>query len=202
MDEILQQFRAEVAERVRQGFESRGSILEFLTESVQDEHGVEIARLDAVRIVDEELLVHYERQSTWTTPTDCDKLDAAFEEMEEQGLVARQHFSCCSNCGESEIGGEINAAEEEEEREVTGYAFYHMQDTEGAVDGGTIYIKFGAVEQNDAAHVQVGRVIADALRKHNLSVGWNGTVASAVGVTLKDWRKRRVNELPLTEEPD
>lgn len=93
MDEILQQFRSQAEERVREGFDSRDSIIDGVTESIQDEHSVEIARRDAARIVDEELLVHYDRQSTWTEPTDCDKLDAAFAEMERQGVVARQHFS-------------------------------------------------------------------------------------------------------------
>lgn len=199
MDEVLQQFRVEVAERVRQGFDSRDSMLESLADSVQDEYDVEVPRQDATRIVDEELLLHYDRQSTWADPTDCDKLDAAFEELEAQGVVARQHFTCCSTCGEAEIGGEM-AEVEEEGQNVVGYAFYHMQDTERGMNGGTIFIKFGAVEQNDEAHERIGRAIAITLETHTLPVSWDGTVASAVGVTLADWRKRRENELPLTPE--
>lgn len=198
MDDILDELRSEAAERIREGFDSRADIIENLGHVACESHGVEFEEDVLARIVDQELLEHYGRQETWTEPTDCDKLDAAFAAMEMRGIVARQNFTCCSNCGHSEIGAEIDA--EKACRKLIGYAFYHMQDTERATQGGSIYIKFGTV--GDTAEEEVGGHIADVIAASGLEVDWNGSADSAVEVKIADWRKRRVNELPLTDEPD
>jgi hypothetical protein len=112
--------------------------------------------------------------------------------MEGHGVVARQNFSCCSNCGHGEMWDVMQEAAQagDPNRRVLGYAFYHMQDTDSAVEGGGIYIKYGAIEQGDQAAVAVGKIIAAAVREAGLAVEWNGAANQAVNVTL-DWKKRR-----------
>jgi hypothetical protein len=44
------------------------------------------------RITDEELEAHRRREATWTSPTDCDRLDRAFARLEMSGILARQDF--------------------------------------------------------------------------------------------------------------
>jgi hypothetical protein len=171
-----------------------------LVEATDYERDVELAEEIVARIVDDELLAHYGRQETWTAPTDCDKLDAAFAAMEKQGVVARQNFTCCNTCARAEIWDEVIAVEEDSERVAIGYAFYHMQDTERAVEGGAINIKFGAT--SDSTDEAVGQHVFDALLAAGLDAGWSGSADDAVQVGLADWRKRRVNELPLTDEAD
>ena len=49
-------------------------------------------------------------QATWPAETDCDRLDKAFADLEQHGIVARQNFSDCGTCGVAEIPAEIDAA--------------------------------------------------------------------------------------------
>ena len=137
----------------------------------------------------EVLAEHYQAQTAWPDLTDCDRLDEAFADLESRGVICRQDFSCCSNCGESEIGAEMGDAENAGVA-VRGYAFYHMQDTERAVDGGGLYLKYGAVEPGDEAGVAIGREIDAALKAHGLRTEWNGQLSDCVRVFL-DWKRRR-----------
>jgi hypothetical protein len=200
VDETLEEVRSRAAEAVAEGFDTRDEIISNLVEATDYERDVELAEEIVARIVDDELLAHYGRQETWTAPTDCDKLDAAFAAMEKQGVVARQNFTCCNTCARAEIWDEVIAVEEDSERVAIGYAFYHMQDTERAVEGGAINIKFGAT--SDSTDEAVGQHVFDALLAAGLDAGWSGSADDAVQVGLADWRKRRVNELPLTDEAD
>lgn len=198
MNEALEQLRQWAARQVREGFDSRVEMIEQGWHYAYENLEIELPRRDVSRIVDEELLAHYGRQEMWTELTDYDKLDAAFASMEARGLVARQNFTCCNTCGRAEIWDEIASAEES--REVIGYAFYHMQDTEGVEEGGTIYIKYGPTTGTTAE--EVGNHICDAFEESGLIVGWSGSADDAIEVDVADWRKRRANELPLAVEQD
>lgn len=128
-------------------------------------------------------------QAEWPTVTDCDRLDNAFAELKADGIICRQHFSCCGSCGSVEIWDEIAAAQEVG-RAVRGYAFYHVQDTEAAVGGHGLYLNYGAVEDGEAAVLSVARKIVAALERHGLRTNWNGQWARRIGVAL-DWKHRR-----------
>ncbi|GAA1471101.1 hypothetical protein P4N68_08840 [Corynebacterium felinum] len=52
------------------------------------------------------------------------RLTAAFEQLQERGLLALQDFTCCSTCGHHEAGSRMY---KEKKR---GYVFFHRQDTE------------------------------------------------------------------------
>src|SRR5262249_24034466 len=135
---------------------------------------------------------HLQEQAGWPEATDCDRLDEASAAMESRGVVARQNFSCCSNCGHGEMWNVMQEAAQagDPNCRVLGYPFYHMPDTDRAVEGGDIYIKYGAIEGSDQAAEAIGRIIADEVREAGLAVQWNGSANDAVAVTL-DWKKRR-----------
>src|SRR5690606_23939670 len=56
-------------------------------------------RQAASSLAEAALTEHLAEQATWPATTDCDRLDAAFAKLEDAGIVARQHFSCCGTCG-------------------------------------------------------------------------------------------------------
>ena len=94
----------------------------------------------------------------------------------------------------------MEVAAAREDGPVLGYAFYHWQDTERAREGGSIFIKYGPVDDGDGKALtaeEVGERIAGELRAAGLEVGWSGSSDDAVEVALRDWRRRRVNDLPL-----
>jgi hypothetical protein len=148
------------------------------------------AVLTAARaIADQAAAAHRDEQSRWDATTDCDRLDAAFASLESAGIVARQHFSCCGTCGNSEIHIEVKAAADAGQP-ARGYTFFHVQDTEHAVAGESLYLSYGAASRQQADAVTVGHEIVAALRQHGLAPDWNGKFAHRIALPLT-WRRRR-----------
>lgn len=128
------------------------------------------------------------REATWSGYTDCDRLDKAFAELEERGVICRQDFTCCGNCGVAEIGAELNEAEQRGVH-VRGYAFYHQQDTERAVEGSGVYLNYGAEREGEAAALAIAREIVATLKHNGLDPAWNGSIGQRIHVPLV-WRRR------------
>ncbi len=129
-------------------------------------------------------------EAGWSGHTDCDRLDKAFAELEERGIVCRQDFTCCGNCGVAEIGAELNEAEKRGVR-VRGYAFYHQQDTEAAVGGHGVYLNYGAETEGEAAALVIAREIVTTLKHNGLEPIWNGSIGQRIHVPL-EWRRRLI----------
>jgi hypothetical protein len=191
------EIRSFAAHRAREGYETDSEILEAARESFLDEHPDLPALDDLVDRLALETLDEVARaEETWPATTDCDRLDRAFTALELSGVVARQNFTCCQNCGHAEIADEVRAAGGPER--VHGYAFFHMQATESAVQGAGLWLAYGAVlpgkpgeEHYRQAAVAVGHEIVRALEHEGLALEWNGTVEKTIHVKL-DWKRRRL----------
>jgi hypothetical protein len=120
-------------------------------------------------------------QSDWDV-TDCDRLTEAFAELDGGGIVAREHFACCQNCGTGEIWGE--AAPEDR-----GYVFFHMQDTETAGDG-VLFLAYGSRSNLPEETVAVGHEVVKVLQAHGFRTSWDGSARSRLQITDLEWRKR------------
>ncbi|MCC7250802.1 hypothetical protein [Hyphomicrobium sp.] len=188
---LVAQVHGFVRTAVARGDRTFADVLEEAVEYVLDEH--EDADAETVeRIceaeIDKAFAAHLAAQATWPEITDCDRLDRAFEALNDGGIVARHDFSCCQNCGLAEIGEEIQGAIDAG-FDVSGFAFYHTQDTDNAAEGHGLYLTYGHVDGGEDNSVAVGRVIVDALRKAGLDTEWDGTLRKRIGVRL-DWRRR------------
>ncbi|MGH7169227.1 MAG: DUF6891 domain-containing protein [Gemmataceae bacterium] len=188
MAESIEEIRSFVAQHVAEGFDSAEEIIDSAIECFEVEENEELCRAIA-GFTAERMAEHLRSQSQWPKPTDCDRLDWAFEELERSGIVARQNFSCCGNCGHSEIWAEIKQAKEE--HPVEGYVFYHMQDTESAVEGGYLYLAYGSVEEGEEALTAVGRKLVLALECAGLRTEWNGQADTRIRIVDLDWKRRR-----------
>lgn len=189
MDSILADMRSFIAGRVREGFDSFEEIVEGAMEYALDEYDEENLEPEILRLTTEALETHQKEQSNWKLPTDCDRLEEAFAALNRQGIVARQQFSCCNNCGHTEIWDEIEEAEEEQP--VEGYVFYHFQSTERAIEAGTLYLTYGCVAEDEAALIRVAQKIVAELQQAGLKVSWQGDGGYAIIVEDMVWRKRR-----------
>ena len=87
------------------------------------------------------------------------------------------------------MGDEIAQAEAAG-RLARGYTFYHVQNTESAVEGYGLHLSYGATEPGDAAAETVAGEVVAALAAHGLKPRWNGSVRQCVFVPL-DWKRRR-----------
>lgn len=130
---------------------------------------------------------HLAVQATWPARTDNDRLTDAFRALDMAGIVARQDFTCCQNCGVNEIGDEVrNPAT------ARGYVFYHAQDVDRACDGEALWLAYGLFGQPPTA--QIGEEVATALRAAGLPVDWDGSADKRIQVPLQ-WARRRHGRL-------
>jgi hypothetical protein len=193
LKEIIADMREYIRRHVAAGFDSPSLIPEATVEVFCDDADDEGLLPIAERLTREAVTSHLREQASWPDVTDCDRLDDAFTELNRGGIVCRQNFTCCGNCGVTEIGDEIRI-ERARGLAVRGYAFYHMQDTESAAEGYGLYLNYGSVEGGKAAALQVGRSIVEALERHGLAADWNGRVDTRIHVRL-DWKRRRALEV-------
>jgi len=163
--------------RVDSGFDTRRAIVEDLLDYFEPEP---LIRAQAVPIVTDIWERRLAEQAEWPETTDPDRVATVFQELDERGITARMHFTCCGNCGQAEIGAE--AAED-----ARGYTFFHRQDTERVARGGDLWLSFGGFTETTAA---VGHEVNDALSAAGLSAVWDGSPGTAIRVTGLDWHKR------------
>jgi hypothetical protein len=137
----------------------------------------EALREAAGQLAEKAVAEHRAAQGDWPETTDCDRIDAAFAALDGIGIVARQHFSCCGSCGANDILDECKSVSTDGGT-VRGYTFFHVQDTESAVGGESLFLSYGTVDGDKDAAVAVG-----------LHPAWNGRHANRIGLPVV-WQRR------------
>jgi hypothetical protein len=184
---------AEVRDLVRplvaRGNRTFGDILDEAVEHLTETHADE-ARVKAAceREIGQAFADHFAAQATWPEITDCDRLDSAFQALNEGGIVAVHDFTCCQSCGLAEIGEEIGAAIRRG-IDVSGFVFYHQQDTDNAAQGHGLHLTYGHVDGGEINGIAIGRIVVSALNAAGLETEWNGTLGKRIGVHLA-WQRR------------
>lgn len=173
---------------VRGGFEPPDRILEILTEEMYEPGELDVDEVAAA--VNAALAKHELDKRSWPAVTDCDRLDAVFERLEEQGLIALQ----CAGYTQSDGFDDVCEIYEDhpDHAEILGYCFYHAQDLERALNGDGLYLAFGPMDGSKEATegVQVGERVARELRAAGFEVHWNGTFDQRIFVPRLVWQRR------------
>lgn len=180
----LEEIREHIDRRIAEGFDTAEDIAQSAAEYFELEGKDRLLSSLVREAMDRQL----QSQQKWPSVTDCDRLDGCFAELEKDGIVARQNFTCCQTCGHAEIGDQI--LEAQKKGAVSGYTFYHQQDTERAAEGGGVYLAYGSLSGEEQGTLDVAQRIADALRRSGLTVTWDGTTSQRIRVDL-DWKRRR-----------
>ncbi|HEX6873362.1 MAG TPA: hypothetical protein VF163_19875 [Micromonosporaceae bacterium] len=176
--------------QVAAGYVPVTEILDDVVEIFADANVDTSALLAAARVVaDQALRAHLAEQATWPERTDCDRLDDAFAELDRSGILARQHFSCCGTCGLDEIRDEMGQLDKAGQP-TRGFTFFHVQDTEHAVAGESLYLSYGAANRDQEASVEIGHEVVATLSRHGLRPAWNGKIAHRIALPLT-WQRRR-----------
>jgi hypothetical protein len=197
-DEIREMAETFIGQRVAMGFHDADEIHGMALDYLDEECEFDVLEPYLGQLTRELIAEHCEAQASWPAETDYDRLDRAFGALgQEYNVVARHNFTCCQSCGHSEIWAEIREAQEH--GPVIGYTFYHEQDTESAVDGGYLYLAYGAVEDDEEATREVARRIVRALEEAGLGVEWNGDLRQRILIPDLDWKKRREDCRPADE---
>ena len=185
--ELAAELRETLEERVREllrcGYDDRERLAETAEDYLVEGDVRPVSRAQAAALVDRLWLERVHEMADWTGTTDPERITAAFESLERAGITARENFTCCRNCGTTEIGGEGD-------EDARGFVFFHFQCTEGAANGGALYLLYGGFDGTAKSTVEVGHEVARALRGQGLTVEWDGSPESSMLVTGLDWRKR------------
>jgi hypothetical protein len=185
-DELHEFVRLHVAA----GYASADEIVNAALDSFMDgTHDPAAVRAAAAALADQAITAHHADQAAWPERTDCDRLDAAFAELEHAGIVARQHFSCCATCGAEEIHDEIHDATREGQPP-RGFTFFHIQDTEHAVAGESLYLSYGSANRDRTEALAIGQEVVETLSRHGLEPSWNGRFAHRIALPVV-WQRRR-----------
>lgn len=105
-------------------------------------------------------------------------LDSAFRAMRKVGLLARQNFSCCGNCGGYEMS-QLAAKQKKAGKTVNGCAFYHAQANALRVIGENFYITYGPMDTKEFGTIglpveEVGKIVVKCLTDAGVKYEWNG----------------------------
>src|SRR5512138_1225339 len=154
LDETIAEMRAYIRREVAGGFSGAEEICDSAVEIYSDEQDPSILLPYAKALTKEMFEAQGSEQASWEKITDCDRLDQAFADLEAQGIISRQNYSCCGTCSSGEIWEEMLALQNEG-KAVRGYTFYHVQDTQHAVDGNGLYLNYGSIEENIPAQINI-----------------------------------------------
>jgi hypothetical protein len=190
-DEILDELRQSIERNVAVGLLPEHEIVAQMMALFSDRCEVaETLRPEARRLARAAVKRHQQEQQSWPTPTDCDRLDAAFAALEHSGILCRQDYAPCDEYCEELMADDIEAAENSGRR-VRGYAYITMLATDDALAGRGLKLRFGAWPNSHIAEADIGLEVASALQRHGLKVLWDGGRQTPILVDM-GWKKRRM----------
>jgi hypothetical protein len=182
---------------VRSGFATEEGVLDAIEQRVEDELGEPDASLvEELHTVARRMLVEQRAaEAGWHGRTTNDRIDAAFDELNEHGIVALQNVGFTL----SDAWSDVNDAAAELDPPPRGAAFYHEQDLESGVRGDGLFIAFGAFEQgakHEAASLAVAKEVCATLERHGVGASWDGSIKTRIRIPPFEWRKRRTTKAP------
>jgi hypothetical protein len=128
-----------------------------------------------------------EAESGWPEVTDCDALDAVFEELEDAGIIALQNAGVTMSDGLSDVDAQLASRDRSA---IRGYCFYHGQDLECAMADGGLRLAFGDLDDDPEQKLAIGRIVEAAFRKGGFEVDWNGDPQTRIYLPKIEWKRR------------
>jgi hypothetical protein len=173
----------------RSGFGTETEVIEDIEQRVEDELGdsdpelVRELQAEARRL----LAAQHAEELTWTGPSTNDAIERAFEELNENGVVALENAGYTQSDGWSDA----NEAADDRDPPPRGAVFYHGQDVERGVAGEGLYLTFGAYADGDEASLAIAREVCDTLASHGVKTSWDGSAKTRILIPPFVWRRRR-----------
>jgi hypothetical protein len=156
VDEVLNRVRDYLAALVREGFLSDAEIFEDGVLYADKEFGRTGLEKPIKRLTVQLSAAHRRQQATWEGPTDCDRIDLAFANLERRGILARQDYTFCFTYGRLAIREEIRKMKR---RKPLGFVFYDAPAPRRACESGELCLQYGSVADTDEATAEVAKII-------------------------------------------
>lgn len=181
--------RGELERRVREvlvgGYADRAELAELAEEYLVTRDRRPVSREQAQALADRLWLERVAEQAAWHGETDPERLTRAFTALREAGITARENFTCCRNCGQSEIGGEGEPG-------ARGFVYFHTQCTDSAATGHGLMLLYGGFDGSSETTAAIGQEVVAALEAVGLRAEWDRDPSRAITVTPLAWRRRLV----------
>ncbi|MFC5645245.1 DUF6891 domain-containing protein [Kitasatospora cinereorecta] len=181
--------RVELEKRVREvlvgGYASRAELAELAEEYLVTKDRRPVSREQAEVLADRLWLERVAEQAAWQGETDPERLTRAFTALQKAGITARENFTCCRSCGQSEIGGEGGP-------NARGFVYFHTQCTDSAAAGHGLMLLYGGFDDSSETTAAIGHEVVAALEAAGLRTEWDHDPHRAITVTALDWRRRLV----------
>lgn len=136
-----------------------------------------------------------QEQADWPETVDNDRLDAVFAELNANGIIAHQDFACCTSCATGHLHDEMGSRAADDLM-VRGFAYYHAQDTDHAIEGEGLWIGYGALSCDIESELDVPNTIIRVLRKHGFAPEWDGSFDTRIFVPSFIWQCRYRRDEP------
>ncbi|MBP1851633.1 DUF6891 domain-containing protein [Rhizobium halophytocola] len=180
----------EIRMLVWSGFETPNSVAETIEDEYLDPDDLTPGGRDWLSgEIERQFKAKRAEEAGWPRSTDWDLLEAAFSDLNASGIVALHYAGTTQSDGLSDAA-EIYDDLKAQGLDPSGFAFYHAQDVDTAIETHELFIAFGtfAEAQSDAPAI-ASRIIA-ALGKHGLHATWSGDPRTRIVIRPMDWRKR------------
>ena len=179
--------REAVDRLVRSGFYSADEIVEYINEELFWNNEIELGWLhfEIARAFQRKV----EDEKSWPEVTDCDRLDAVFDELEADNILSVQNAGYTQQNAIDDVA-QYSREAGGEESDYEGFCFYHGQDLERVIDGGELAIGFGDVDGDDAKGEEIGRRIKSFFEVAGFEVDWNGSIQTRLSVKGIHWQRR------------
>jgi len=188
IDDATEDLLGLVEDLIWHGFDSAADIDALIEQSAAAAEGLDVAQVKAFAAAT--LEKKRATEAGWPAETDCDRLDRAFEQLQQQRVCALQCAGDTLDDGYEAVSEVINADDVPEDRYM-GYCFFHRQDVDHALDGEGLLLAFGYLGSDEPQDiVAVGQLVADALRAQGLTVEWDGSAKRRIGVPGMRWQRR------------
>ncbi|MCX3061107.1 DUF6891 domain-containing protein [Streptomyces beihaiensis] len=165
------------------GYASRTELAELAEEYLVTADRRPVSREQAAAMVDRMWLERVAEQAAWEGETDPERLTRAFAALQSAGITARENFTCCRGCGQSEIGAEGGP-------EARGFVYFHTQCTESAAAGQGLMLLYGGFDGSAETTRTIGVEVVAALDAVGLHTDWDEDPDRAITITPLDWRRR------------
>ncbi|MFE6871684.1 DUF6891 domain-containing protein [Kitasatospora sp. NPDC057692] len=181
--------RAKLETRVREvlvgGYASRAELAELAEEFLVTEDRRPVSREQAQALADRLWAERVAEQAEWRGETDPERLTHAFTALQEAGITARENFTCCRSCGQSEIGGQGGP-------EARGFVYFHAQCTDSAAAGRGLTLLYGGFDDSSKTTAAIGHEVMAALQAVGLPAEWGHDPGRAITITPLNWRRRLI----------
>jgi hypothetical protein len=184
-DDEREQLENRVREELAAGYTSRTRLTEVAEEYLVTADRRPVSREQAAALADRLWLERLAVQATWQGETDPERLTRAFTALQDNGITARENFTCCRTCGQDEIGAEAGP-------DARGFVYFHRQCTESAAAGHGLRLLYGGFDGSAETTTAIGQEVVAALDAVGLRTDWDHDPGRAIIVTPLDWRRRLV----------